>query len=127
MKRFIALALAAVAAMFVLVGCTADSSSGVVVIGDNVAKLPAGETMVLHRNSGKSGYTWFITYDGGSTVHFFKDNIFDDDNIDIELLSSGETKFDPGWGALNMWVSRNSDTAVAVRWEDGLVFQPYEG
>ena len=123
MKRIIALAFAAIAAMFVLAGCVQDSSHGVRVVGDNVARLPVGETMVLH-HGGKGAYTWVITYDGKSKVHFHRDNLFGDDDVDITPGRAGEeVKFDPGWLALDMWVSRRTDDAVDVRWEDGLVFQ----
>lgn len=123
MRRIIALALAAIAAMFVLTGCVQDSSRGVRVVGDNVARLPVGETMILH-HPGKGAYTWVITYDGKSKVHFHRDNLFGDDDVDISIGEVGnEVKFDPGWLALDMWASRRADGAANVRWEDGLDFQ----
>ena len=124
MRRFIALAIAAIAAMFVLVGCVQDSTANVKVIGDNVALLPEGGTMVLHK-SGKYGYTWLITYNGESTVHFHKGSNFGDTDVDITADSEGkEVAFETG-GLLtpNMYVSRRSDDAVNVRWDDGLTFQ----
>ena len=128
MKRTIALALAAIAAMFVLVGCISipDSTPSVQVVGDNVARLPAGNTMVLHKG-GKGIYTWIITYNGKSTVHFYREgNLFQDDiNVDITVDDvDKEVAFQTsGLWTPDMYVSRRSDGAVNVRWDDGLAFQ----
>ena len=124
MRRFIALAVAAIAAMFILVGCGPNSTQGVQVVGDNIARLPVGETMVLHRE-GKGSFDWIITYGGGSSVHFFRDLTFSDDDVDI-TLGDEEVKYDPGWAEVDLWVSRRSDHAVNIRWEDGLTFEGYE-
>ena len=128
MRKSIILApIAAFIAMLVLVGCGADSTRGVQVVGDNIAKLPAGETMVLHKN-GKYGFDWIITYDESkSNVHFYADHTLSDDNVDIHVGNIGqEVLFDTGWGTPDMWVSRRDNDSVNIRWEDGLVFQPYE-
>lgn len=128
MKRSIAVVIAAMVAMLTLAGCTSipESTERVKVIGKNLALLPAGETMILH-SEGEYPFTWIITYNGGSTVNFFREKDFaKDDNVDITVPFHGEKKFDPGFMELDMWASRQSETAVGIRWEFGLDFQPYE-
>ena len=123
MNRSIKWVIACIALLLALAACAPDSTSGVQVIGDNVARLPAGETMVLYKPS-KMQQTWRITYDGDSTVNFACDEILCPDRVAIlgrvgEKVSVSSNSILQG----DFYASRRSDGAVNVEWPFGLGFQ----
>lgn len=120
MRRILALVVLVFAAMFALSGCAADSSAGVKVVGDNIANLPAGDTMVVYK-PGKYTYSYTITFDGESTVKFVPDGLFMSDGT-ITVAAVGQPvayEVDDLFMA-DFIVTKRDDRSVDVQWPSGL-------
>ena len=123
MKRLPAALLTILFAVVALSACVADSTSGVRVVGDNLAVLPAGDTMVLYKG-GKSIRTVTITYDGYSTVKFACDDLFCDDKTATIDDSGKKVEVDSQMLFTDSYyVWRASNDAVYVQWPYGLDIQ----
>lgn len=110
-------------ALLALTACVASSTSGVQVVGDNIARLEQGDTMVVHKG-GKGARTWHITYDGDSTVTFDCQQWLCTDQSGTLGAVGQRVKVDnPGIMNGDFYVTRRDDEAVSVEWPWGLGIQ----
>lgn len=111
---------------------TANSTQGVTVIGDNMARLPQGEDFVLTYTTycGKgctNVHVWHITYDGENTVNFQEEGwwIFDGDHV-VGKLCGIDCTADVGmdWPD-KMHITLRADRTVSVKWPWGWNYREY--
>lgn len=104
---------------------TPNSTAGVSIVGDNLARLPAGETFILTHKSGKVTEVWKITYDGVGSVRLDYDAGWFSDHRAGTLCGEGcSTDVDMGLGN-HFYVSLRQDGAVDVKWPGGWNYRPY--
>ena len=108
---------------------TPSSTAGVSVVGDNVARVPAGEDFVLTHRANKIKEIWHITYDGDQTVHFDQEDlgpISGDHRVGTLCGVGCTTTVDMGFMRSDMEVSLRKDGAVDVAWPWGWNYQPHD-
>jgi hypothetical protein len=106
---------------------TPNSTAGIVDLGNNVAKVPAGETFVLTHKSGKTRKTWEITYDDkAGVVYFHCVSSWCNDLTPARLCGVGcvvNTK-------TGLWdyfhTTLRDDGTVSVNWPWGWNYRPYK-
>jgi len=119
----VAVVLVIVGIAVAIVNGTPRSTPGVVKIGENTARLPSGEEMILKRSKGKSGSdVWHITYDGDGIVTMRNSTIFGDDKRVVKLCDVGcTTTVDLGWLVSAPTFMLNSENSVDVSWPGGFL------
>lgn len=131
MRTSIQIVCAVVAGVAVLIALaigmeanTPNSTSGISIVGGNLARVPQGETFILTHHVGKVRQVWEITYDG-SAVRFHCQSWPCSDLDTANLCGVNCTiDVDAGWGD-HFYVSLREDGSANVEWPWGWDYRPH--
>ena len=123
MKRIFAWIAVALLAVAVLSGCTASSTHGVTVVGDNVVRIPAGETAGFYKNVGDHWYNWEITYDDdANNMHVSCTSLCPDSNTKLGDVGQTVTFYSGVILSGDFTATKQSDGSVYLHWPFAINF-----
>ncbi len=98
-------------------------SSGVSIVGNNLANVPVGGQLVISSQD-KYDTTYTITYDGENTIHVDCSGIDCSSTVDLCPTTGCKVSLSVGLFGLDVFdFFRVGDGTINVRWPDGYAIQ----